>query len=118
MNWYAAHAMMYVRFKDGVQNKYPFWENIFLIQADSDEEAFEKAEQRAKEDEGDSCGSFTWEERPASWSFAGIRKVVDCAEATDQPTDGTELTFLEMEVDSEAAFSKLLNGEPVMVKMI
>lgn len=117
MNWYAAHAIMYVRFKDGVQDKYPFWENIFLIKADSDEEAFSKAEQRAKEDEGDSYGSFTWEERAASWCFAGIRKLVYCTESPEMPNDGTEVTYLEMEVDSESAFSKLINGEPVMVRM-
>lgn len=116
MNWYAAHNVMIVQFKDGIQNKYPFWENIVLIQANSDSEAFAKAEQRAKEDEGDSCGTFTWDGRPARWCFAGVRKLVDCMEATEPPTNGTEVTYLEMEVDNAGALSKLMNGEPVMVK--
>ncbi|MBN2004361.1 MAG: DUF4288 domain-containing protein [Anaerolineae bacterium] len=61
MNWYAAHAVMYVKFKDRQQEKYPLWENILLIAAESDEEALAKAVARAKEDEGDSGGTFTME---------------------------------------------------------
>jgi len=115
MAWYAAHAIMYIKFKDGVQDKYPFWENIILIEAETDDEAFEKAETRAREDEGDSQGSLTYEERPAKWVFAGIRRLVSCVDILEQPTDGTEITYLEMEVESEECFTKLLNGEPVKV---
>lgn len=58
MNWYAAHAIMYMKFKDRQQEKYPLWENILLIAAESDEEALAKAVVRAKEDEGDSEGTL------------------------------------------------------------
>jgi hypothetical protein len=115
MSWYAAHAIMYVKFKDGSQDKYPFWENIILIEAESTDEAFEKAEQRAKEDEGDSRGSFTHEGRPASWVFAGLRRLVSCVEPEEHPKHGTEVTYSEMEETNEADFERLVNGEPVMV---
>jgi len=115
MAWYAAHAIMYIKFKDGVQDKYPFWENIILIEAETEDEAFEKAETRAREEEGDSQGSLTFEERPATWTFAGIRRLVSCVDPFEQPGDGTEITYLEMEVDSEESFTKLLKGEPVKV---
>lgn len=115
MAWYAAHAIMYVKFKDGLQDKYPFWENIILIEAETDDEAFQKAEVRAREDEGDSQGTFTHGGRPASWVFAGIRRLVSCTDPLDQPADGTEITYLEMEVESEDCFTKLLKGEPVQV---
>ncbi|MDM8530551.1 DUF4288 domain-containing protein [Anaerolineales bacterium HSG25] len=115
MAWYTAHAIMYVKFKDGNQDKYPFWENIILIEATSSDEAFEKAEQRAKEDEGDSRGSFTHEGRPAIRLFAGLRRLVSCVDAEERPNHGTELTYSEMEVTSKADFEKLVNGESVMV---
>ncbi len=111
MAWYAAHAIMYVKFKGGIQDKYPFWENIILIEAGTDEEAFKKAEIRAKEDEGDSQGTFTHTGRAATWVFAGIRKLVSCTDPLDQPTDGTEITYLEMEVESEDCFNKFMNGQ-------
>ncbi len=115
MTWYAAHAIMVIKFKNGVQNKYPFWENIFLVKADSVDEAFEKAETRARQDEGDSQGSFTHEGRPASWVFGGLRRLVTCVNSEEQPTDGTEITYSEMEVSNETDFAKLINGELVTV---
>ena len=55
MGWYAASIIMYTEFKDGVQDKYPVWENIILIEGQSETEAKEKAEKRGREDEGDCC---------------------------------------------------------------
>lgn len=101
MNWYAAHAIMYVKFKSQPQESYPFWENIILVEAASDEEAMMKATARAKENEGDSQGSFTWADHPASWCFAGIRKLVACEDFNARPQHGTEITYLEMEVEDE-----------------
>lgn len=118
MSWYAAHAVMYVRFKDDQQESYPFWENILLIEANSDEEALAKATQRAKEDEGDSRGTFTWLGRPAQWCFAGIRKLTSCEDSDNKPGDGTEITYLEMEVSDEDDFSRFINGEPVVVRYL
>ncbi|MBO1349526.1 MAG: hypothetical protein EBE86_020060 [Hormoscilla sp. GUM202] len=39
MVWYAARAIMYVKFKEGEQDKYPVWENVILIKGSSNEEA-------------------------------------------------------------------------------
>lgn len=104
MLWYAAHAIMYVKFADGNQDKYPIWENIILIEANSDEEALEKAQKRAKEDQSESEDDFTWEERPASLIFAGIRKLISCNNPEEKSCHGTEITYSQMEVDSEEAF--------------
>jgi len=30
MSWYAASVIMYTKFKDGKQEKYPIWENVIL----------------------------------------------------------------------------------------
>jgi hypothetical protein len=118
MNWYAAHIIMYVKFKDDNQDKYPIWENIVLIMAESDEQAMQKVTERAKRDEGDCEGSFTWEGRPATWCFAGVRKLISCEDPTERPDDGTEISYSEMEVTSPEAFAELVKGEEVGIRYI
>ncbi|OQY43155.1 MAG: hypothetical protein B6242_15190 [Anaerolineaceae bacterium 4572_78] len=113
LQWYAAHAIMYVKFKDNNQNKYPIMENVVLISAESDDEALEKAEKRAKEDEGDSLNSFTYEGRSATWVYAGLRKLITCVFPEERPDNGTELTYSEMEVTDKESFEKYVNGEVV-----
>ena len=39
--WYAAHIVMYVKRKGRAGAKVPIWENIVLLRAGSEEEAFE-----------------------------------------------------------------------------
>lgn len=114
--WYAAHIVMSVRFKDGAQDTYPLWENIVLLEAASDEEAERKAELKGREGEGDSDGSSRWADRPATWVFAGVRKVIACEDSRDRPGDGIEITYSEMVVDDEDSLAKLVGGEPVTVR--
>ena len=115
-NWYAAHLILYVQLKDHPQRKYPIWENIVLIKARTDEEAFVKAEKRGKEEEGDDDGTFRWGGKPARWVFAGVRKLTLCEDPESRPDDGTEVSYTELEVDSEQAVRKLVAGQPVAVK--
>jgi hypothetical protein len=104
--WYAAHLIMYVQFKKHVQRTYPVRENVVLIRADSAEEAFEKAERRGKEDEGDSSGTFTWGGKPATWVFGGVRKLMKCgADEKERPNDGTEVTYLKCTSSRAAPYS-------------
>ena len=115
MGWYAASIIIYTKFKDGIQDKFPFYENVILIEAPSPEEAFEKAVIRGKEDEGDSEGTYYYDDRPATFVFAGIRKIIECQNANDKPVDGTEITYSSMIISEEEAFSRLLKGEGVSV---
>jgi hypothetical protein len=117
MNWYAAHLVMYVKFKDREQDHYPIWENIVLLIAKSDDEAFAKAERHGHAEEGDDDGSFRWGDVPAEWIFAGVRKLTLCEAMNECPKDGTEITFLEMEVGTKKTLEKLLNGETVTIKL-
>jgi len=110
MPWFAAHVIMSVRFKDGKQDKYPVWENIILVEAATDKEAWDQVRARAKEDEGDSRGSFTWGGRPASWVFAGVRKVIMSDYLGTQPQSGTEVTYSELEVATAEDLQKLVDG--------
>jgi len=117
MPWYAASAIMFVKYKDGNQNNYPIWENVHLVEAATPEEAEKKAIKRAKEDEGDSSGSFKWEERPATWVFAGLRKLLTVSHPNldEKELDGAEVSFSEYEVSTEADLNSLVNGEDVKV---
>ncbi len=114
--WYAAHLILYVRYKDGKQPRFPVWENIVLVRAASVDEAFAKAEKRGLEDATEDP-SFRWEGHPADWVFAGVRKLTECVDADQRPGDGTEVTYIEMELPSLAAVKKLAAGEAVTVKL-
>jgi len=111
MTWYAAHLVMYVRFKSHTAKRVPVWENIVLIDADTEDEAFAKAERRGREDEGDDDGTFRWQGHPAEWVFAGVRKLTLCVNPEKRPGDGTEITYLELELPSLAALQKFVDGE-------
>ena len=63
--WFAAHVIMYFRFTDGNQDRFPVWENVFLVQAPSPEEAHARAVRMGQGEEGDSGGSLRYDGRPA-----------------------------------------------------
>jgi hypothetical protein len=111
---------MYVRFKDGVQDHYPVWENILLVEAPDDDTAHAHAVARAKEDEGDYKDSFTWQDRPATWVYAGIRKLITVSHLNpdDQLGSGDELTYSEFDLPSQSAVDRLVAGEEVDLKYV
>ncbi len=115
MTWYAAHVIMYTEFKDGNQDKYPIWENVHLVQAFSEEEAFRRACDIGRASEGDSSGTYFYEDRPAKWVFAGVRKLIQCKDKDSQPTDGTEVSYSVLEVPTRADLDKLASGETTQV---
>lgn len=115
MSWYAAHVVMYVKFKTGPQDKYPIWENIVLVEAESDDMAVEKATKFGREGEGDSSGTFCWGDVPAELVFAGVRKVIRCQEPENRPDDGVEVSYSQMVVESEQSLRDLARGLPVNV---
>jgi len=116
MAWFAAHVIMYVAFKDGRQDTYPVWENVILIEADTLDAARAKAETVGREGAGDDEGSFRWAERPASWVFGGIRKVIKCDSDPQRPGDGAEVTYSEIVVDTLDEVRDLASGRRVPLK--
>jgi hypothetical protein len=118
VTWYAAHLLFYVKLKRKRQTRFPIWENIVLISAKTESEAFRKAERRALED---ACmqpdESFTWGGEPAEWVFGGVRKLTLCMDENVRPGDGTEVTYLEWEAPSSQALQKLIRGEPVTIRI-
>lgn len=118
MKWYAAHIIMYTKFKDGNQDKFPVWENIVLITANSPKEAYQQAELQAKKEEGDSQNTYCYDDRPATWVFAGIRKLVDCEGDNLILSSGVEISYSTLEVDNAVDLNRLVNGESVVVKYV
>lgn len=111
MKWYVAHIVMQVSFKETNQSYFPVWENIHLIQASSDEEAEEKANQIGVKNEGDSEESFFWDEKPAYWKFIGLRKLMLVSTQNNRITDGCELSYLQFEFASEKDLINYINGK-------
>ena len=114
MAWYAAHLVLFFRLKKRRPKRLLAWENIVLINADSEQEAFAKAEERGREDAGDD-DNLRVNDEPADLVFAGVRKLVLCQDEHRRPNDGTEVSYTEMEVGSEEAIRKLVAGEAVSV---
>lgn len=117
MSWYAAHAIMYFQLTDGPQDGFQVYENVFLVQADTPDEAWAKAQEFARRDEGDDRGSLRVGDRPARRIFGSIRKVVSVAhEGPDgQLGDGDEVTYSEFVVNDRAALDRLIGAEDVEV---
>ena len=116
MTWFAAHVIMYVAFKDGAQETYPVWENVILVEADTEDAGFAKAEVYARQTEGDDEGTFRCGERPASWVFAGVRKLVRCDSDLEPPGEGTEVTYSDIVVDTLDAVRDLAAGRRVSLR--
>ena len=114
--WYAAHLIMYVRRKLKPLGKVPVWENIILVKAESEEAAFAKAEERGKQDAGDDDGEFLWGGEPAELVFPGVRKLTLCEDPQKRPGEGTEVSYLEMELPSEQSIWNWLDGKPTNMK--
>lgn len=114
--WYAAHVILHVELVGVARKAIPVWENVILVQAESEDEAFAKAERYGQSQAGHSNGpGFTWDGHPARWVFDGVRKLTLCENAAERPGDGTELTYLQLRVASPEALRKLLDGEDVGV---
>lgn len=110
---YCAHAVLYFQFKDGRQDDFPVYENVYLIEAEDADEAWTKGVARARLDEGDEAGSLHFEQRPATRVFAGLRKVISVSHMgiEDQIADGDELTFSQCRFADTASFQRFVNGE-------
>jgi hypothetical protein len=117
--WYCAHVIMYFKFKDGQQDRFPVYENILLVEAATAEDAFEKAAELGRSEEGDHHGSLRWGGRPATVVYAGTRKVIavrgPAPSTDDRPIHGAEVTYSQLVVEDAEALARLVEGEPVTV---
>lgn len=118
MNWYAAHTIVYFKRRKGLQNRFLVWENIVLVRADSFDEAYDKAEKLGREEAAIDDETQTIGGHPSRMVFAGVRKVTLCQDWETRPTDGSEVTYNELVVRSEAAVRRLATGKTVRAEVL
>jgi hypothetical protein len=118
MTWFAAHAIMYFKLKGGAQDRFTVWDNVYLIEAEDIDGAWEKAEARARQEEGDDDGTLSVDGQPATLVFAGILKMSEVSHVGEDGRlrSGDELTFSEFEVSDETSIRALIAGEEVSVR--
>ena len=114
MTWYSAHIVMFVEFKEEKQDRFPAWENIVLLDAATEEEAYTRAEELGRRDEGDDGGTFRWGKQPARWVFAGVRKLTECVLSADRPGDGDEVSSLELQFKTKKDLNRFVSGKSAM----
>jgi uncharacterized protein DUF4288 len=117
MAWFAAHAILYFKLKSGEQDRFSVWENVYLIEAEDVDGAWEKAEARARQEEGDDDGTLSVDGQPATCVYAGIRKMSEVAHVDEEGRlgSGDEITYSEFEVSDEESVRALVGGEEVSV---
>jgi hypothetical protein len=120
MPWFAAHAVMYLKLKDEPQHDFLVWENVLLVEASSAAEAETKAAALARDGEGDSQGTLTYGDKPGTWVFAGLRKIISVAHrgVAGRLSSGDEATYSEYRVADLPSVMKLAAGEAVDIEYV
>ena len=117
---YCAHAIFFFKLLDQDQDSFLVHENIYLIQADDDDQAERAAAElgRANEDTSED-GHLELNEQKAAYLFAGIRKVIALEPSPVPPSAtgliGLELSYSEFEVDTLDQVHALARGAMVEV---
>ena len=122
MPWYAAHIVLYTKFLDGIQDSYPVWENVVLINAETSDEAYAVADKKGELEAAASDG-YTYDGRPAAWVYMGTRKLNECIECFDPQEQrpggteehGTEVTYSAFILPDAEALRRLTEGRDVAV---
>lgn len=118
--WYSVHAIFYFELVDGNQESYLVHENVYLISAATGEAVEEEAKRIATDNEdSNDDGHLEVNGEKARYRFAGIRKIIE-AQTVPEPddelsTNGREITYSVMEVDTIDEVKALAAGEMVNV---
>ncbi len=115
--WYCAHAIFYYECEG--QDSILVHENVYLLSADSEEQALDNAKALASEYEDLSGRLMGDDGKPSLYRFAGIRKLISVE--TDEDTaegrlhSGVEVTYSVMAVDTLDQVRRLARGDGVEV---
>lgn len=116
--WYCAHAIFYYKYEG--QTSFVLHENVYLIQAENDEQAMLDASVLALQCEDLSeDGHLEVDGNKASYRFAGIRKLIevqlDRGKENEKLDSGVELTYSVMIADSLSEVERIAGGDEVGV---
>lgn len=119
MAWYAAHEIEYFKYREGEQDVFPVWGNIYLIEADNIDNAWSKAKKFVKENDFDD-ETLKLNDKPAKSVSAGIKKITEVKHYDEDGVlkSGDEITWNEFNVFDEKDIQKILDGEYVNVEYI
>ncbi|MEX8503831.1 MAG: DUF4288 domain-containing protein [Leptothrix ochracea] len=117
---YCAHAIFYFKLLDHDQDSFLVHENVYLIEAENDDQAAKAAAEIGKGNEDASeDGHLELNEQKVAYLFAGIRKVIEIApspvSASAVGLIGLELSYSEFEVDTLDQVLALACGDMVEV---
>jgi hypothetical protein len=126
MQWFSAHAVMYLKWLEGPQDKFVVLENVYLIRASDRAAAFDLALERARLEEvalgtsvvrNDARAGAVPNGRQARWCCAGIRKVIDVFHVSPENTlaHGDELTYTQLAFSREAEILAFAGGADMSV---
>jgi hypothetical protein len=121
MSWWAAHAIYRFQSKRTKPSEWIYtWEDIYLIQAKNNKEAWKKARQVAKSNEDLSWGTRNERNEPQNLVLVGIRALISCSIVGHDQTkldSGTEATYLEQVFKDEVRLKEYLKGGLVSAKI-
>jgi hypothetical protein len=126
MSWFLAHVILYFEINSVAEGPLSVFENVYLIEADDEDMARLKAEERGRADCGNDSGTLTIEGQAAELCYGGIRKLISprrsaerLVQAPDEPVDlledGTEATYSRFVVSNREDLKTLVSGQPVSV---
>jgi hypothetical protein len=105
VSWYLSREIIYFEFADqGDQDEYQVWENLILINAQSPEEAYQKALKHGFDGEGE----VTIDGRKGRSKFKGLKTLVPVYEDIE---DGAEIEWLEYVVEKDKLESLVKSKE-------
>ena len=112
--WYSAHAIFYYSCEG--QSSVLVHENVYLIEANDEDDAMSRAKEIASEHEDLSeDGHLEINGEKAQYRFAGIRKLIevenDPVTVQGRLHSGLEVTYSVVEVDNLADVQRLAAGE-------
>ena len=118
--WFAAHLIISLRKIDQLEKNITVYENVFLIEASSTDDARIKANEIGL-NELHGYDGITIDEVPTQVEFSGIRKIISISnepplnQDRDSPVSGSEITYSCFEIEDQAGLNKLVSGEEVSV---
>lgn len=117
---YCAHAIYYFKLVETPQDSFLVHENVYLIEADDDDQAATVAAKLGKEREDLSeDGHLELNEQKAAYVFVGIRKIIEVESSPVQPSAAgladLEMTYSEFEVDTLEQVQALADGDMVEI---
>lgn len=123
MTWYTASVVLAIEFDGQDDSAIPVFENFYLVEADSVASARAKAELLGQE-EAAANQQLTFNDIPARFVFAGIRKIRSIYNLLSgdldnlPPCSGTELSHSYYELSNRHDLKRFCDGGAVNVRYI